>query len=144
MPRRKQMTNTDIEEVPEDSVCSKCKGLCCRYITVEIDPPEDEEDLDNIRWYMIHKGVSILIEDEKWYVKMDGRCQHLLPNSRCGIYDSRPQACRDYDTDNCDYRTIYEGRATAYKEYTDFDKLRRSTKKRWAREAAKKRKRKRK
>jgi Fe-S-cluster containining protein len=27
----------------------------------------------------------------------------LLPNNRCGIYETRPQICRDYTTDNCEY-----------------------------------------
>jgi len=27
------------------------------------------------------------------------RCPHLQPDNRCGIYDRRPQICRDYSAD---------------------------------------------
>jgi Fe-S-cluster containining protein len=27
------------------------------------------------------------------------RCEHLLPNNLCAIYDHRPQICRDYQAD---------------------------------------------
>ena len=30
-------------------------------------------------------------------------CKHLQPDNLCGIYDTRPQICRDYTTDNCEY-----------------------------------------
>lgn len=30
-------------------------------------------------------------------------CKHLLDDYRCGIYETRPQICREYSTDNCEY-----------------------------------------
>ena len=30
-------------------------------------------------------------------------CKHLQRDNRCGIYETRPQICRDYTTDNCEY-----------------------------------------
>jgi Fe-S-cluster containining protein len=30
-------------------------------------------------------------------------CKHLGHDNRCGIYETRPQICRDYTTDNCEY-----------------------------------------
>jgi Fe-S-cluster containining protein len=30
-------------------------------------------------------------------------CRHLQTDNRCGIYDTRPQICRDYSTDKCEY-----------------------------------------
>jgi Fe-S-cluster containining protein len=30
-------------------------------------------------------------------------CKHLQSDNRCGIYETRPQICRDYTTDNCEY-----------------------------------------
>jgi Fe-S-cluster containining protein len=34
----------------------------------------------------------------------------LLPDNRCGIYHTRPEICREYSTDNCEYDDtwIYE------------------------------------
>ena len=34
---------------------------------------------------------------------MHTECKHLQSDNRCGIYDTRPQICRDYSTDNCEY-----------------------------------------
>jgi Fe-S-cluster containining protein len=30
-------------------------------------------------------------------------CQHLQSDNRCGIYATRPQVCRDYSTENCEF-----------------------------------------
>ncbi len=30
-------------------------------------------------------------------------CQHLQPDNMCGAYETRPQICRVYTTDNCEY-----------------------------------------
>jgi Fe-S-cluster containining protein len=30
-------------------------------------------------------------------------CEHLQPDNRCGVYETRPQICRDYTTDDCEY-----------------------------------------
>jgi Fe-S-cluster containining protein len=30
-------------------------------------------------------------------VRLTHRCQQLLPDNRCGIYETRPQICRDFD-----------------------------------------------
>ena len=34
----------------------------------------------------------------------------MQPDNRCGIYETRPQICRDYSTDNCEYEDdwVYE------------------------------------
>ncbi len=103
--------------------CTDCSGLCCRYITVEIEPPQNWTDLDNLRWYIIHDKVSILVEEKNWMVKFDTPCQHLGADHRCTIYNSRPQACRDYTTDDCDYMTWKGGYPAAYREFTDFKRL---------------------
>ena len=34
-------------------------------------------------------------------------CRHLQDDHRCGIYETRPQICRDYTTDNCEYDDSY-------------------------------------
>lgn len=31
------------------------------------------------------------------------RCKYLTPRNQCGIYQDRPQVCREYTTDNCEY-----------------------------------------
>lgn len=133
MKKRKQKASTKTTDDWKNSICAKCPGLCCTYITIDVDEPKDDEDLDNLRWYLVHDGISILVEDERWLVKIDTRCEHLQDDYRCLIYDKRPNACREYDAENCDYRTQCEGRPTAYREFVDFERLRRYIKGRWAR-----------
>lgn len=103
--------------------CSHCAALCCGYVTIEIDPPDNDVDLQNLRWYLIHDRISILVEEKNWMVKVDSVCQHLGADNRCTIYNTRPQACRDYTTDNCDYMTWKGGYPCAYREFKDFKRL---------------------
>jgi Fe-S-cluster containining protein len=37
-------------------------------------------------------------------------CKHLMVDNRCGIYHTRPQICREYSTENCEYEDdwLYE------------------------------------
>ncbi len=42
-------------------------------------------------------------EDGQWYLLVHTKCKHLQDDNRCGIYDTRPQICRDYTTDACEY-----------------------------------------
>lgn len=85
------------------SLCEKCVALCCRYFALPLDNPEDAEDYDNIRWYLMHESVVVFIEKDQWYLAVLTRCKHLQPDNRCGIYERRPRICRKYTTDNCEY-----------------------------------------
>lgn len=87
------------------NLCEHCTGYCCRYIALPIDTPTDRDDFDDIRWYLLHEGVSVFVEDGEWYINIATTCRHLQPDYRCGIYETRPQICRDYSTDNCDYHS---------------------------------------
>ncbi|MHC5040687.1 MAG: YkgJ family cysteine cluster protein [Planctomycetota bacterium] len=85
-----------------DEKCKGCPALCCRYIAWEIDTPEDEEDFDNLRWYLIHKNVSVYVTDDEWHLCVDVPCRHLKGN-RCQIHDVKPLLCRQHDPDECEY-----------------------------------------
>lgn len=84
-------------------LCDSCVALCCRYIALPIDNPTDVRDFDNIRWYLMHENVVVFVEKKQWYISFLTRCKHLLPDNRCGVYETRPRICRGYDTGNCDY-----------------------------------------
>ena len=107
---------TILQPVPQDKpegvdihpTCAKCTGLCCRYITQEIKRPRNKSDLDDLRWQMIHQGINVLIMSRRWYLQIEAVCQHLLPDNLCAIYEDRPQACRDYMPDPCDF-TVADG-----------------------------------
>ena len=84
-------------------LCEHCSGLCCRYIALPIDEPDTKEEFDDVRWYLLHGGVSVFVEDGDWYLNIETDCRHLQPDNLCGIYDTRPQICRDYSTETCEY-----------------------------------------
>ncbi len=86
-------------------LCAHCTAMCCRYIALPIDEPETEKDFDDIRWYLLHDGISVFVEDGDWYLGVQTVCRHLQADHRCGVYETRPQICRDYTTDNCDYHS---------------------------------------
>ena len=87
----------------EENLCESCAALCCRYVALPIDNPEDVRDYDNIRWYLMHENMVVFVEEEQWYLGVFSKCKHLQPDNRCGVYLTRPRICRKYDTDNCDY-----------------------------------------
>lgn len=95
---------------PGEVLCAYCTGLCCRYFTVALDTPTNWNDFDNIRWYMMHGRVSAYVDEGAWYLCVAADCRHLLPDNRCGVYEDRPQICRDYKTSGCEYddRGVHE------------------------------------
>jgi uncharacterized protein len=88
---------------PGEVLCEYCTAKCCRYFALPIDTPDTREEFDYLRWYMIHGRVSLFVDEGTWYLMVHADCRHLLPDNRCGNYDDRPQICRDYTTDNCEY-----------------------------------------
>jgi Fe-S-cluster containining protein len=68
-----------------------------------IETPVDLEDYEFIRWYLVHDHATVFTDDDQWYIMIHTTCRHLQTDNRCGIYDTRPQICRDYTTDNCEF-----------------------------------------
>jgi UDP-3-O-[3-hydroxymyristoyl] glucosamine N-acyltransferase LpxD len=100
---------------PGENLCEYCTAKCCRYFALPIDTPADRDDFNHIRWYMMHGNVSIFVEDDTWFLMVLADCKHLLPDNRCGTYDTRPGICRKYTTVNCEYDddATYENTARA-------------------------------
>lgn len=88
---------------PGENLCDHCTAKCCRYYALPIETPTDWPDFDHIRWFLLHGRAAIFVEDDTWYLMVFADCRHLLPDHRCGIYHTRPQICRTYSTDNCEY-----------------------------------------
>jgi Fe-S-cluster containining protein len=98
----------DRKDVPKGAnLCDYCTGKCCHYIALPIDTPENWKEFDYIRWYLSHEDISVFVEDGNWYLMVHRKCEYLLPDNRCGIYEVRPQICRDYTTDSCEYEDEY-------------------------------------
>ena len=89
--------------------CHDCTARCCKYFALEIDRPVTPRDHDHIRWYLLHEQVVVWVQEGSWFLEIRTPCRHLLPDNRCGIYDTRPQICRDHgwpeddDSHPCEY-----------------------------------------
>ena len=87
--------------------CAECGALCCRHIALEIDTPTCKTDYDNIRWYLMHKDVSVCQEhDKSWILIFKTPCTRLGKDNTCTQYNDRPNICRKYpNNDLCEYQT---------------------------------------
>ncbi|MCA9262483.1 MAG: YkgJ family cysteine cluster protein [Planctomycetales bacterium] len=96
------------ESLPKDAnLCEYCTAKCCHYFALPIDTPEESKEFDFIRWYLLHDRASVFVEDDTWYLLVHTTCKHLQDDYRCGIYFTRPQICREYSTDNCEYEDYW-------------------------------------
>jgi uncharacterized protein len=91
------------ELAPGEVLCNHCGAKCCRYFALPIDKPKVWQDFDYIRWYLLHERSAIFTDDGCWYLLVQNRCNHLGEDNLCGIYETRPQICRDYTTKDCEY-----------------------------------------
>ena len=106
--KKKRIPRTQVP--PGESLCDYCTAKCCRYFALPIETPTAKQDFDFIRWYLLHEYATVFTEDDDWYLLVHTPCKHLQDDHRCGIYHTRPQICRDYSTDNCEYEDswVYE------------------------------------
>ena len=86
-----------------ENLCEHCTAKCCHYFALAIETPTTRKDFDFMRWYLLHDRATIFVEDDTWYLLVYTTCKHLRPDHRCGIYETRPQICRDYTTDECEF-----------------------------------------
>jgi len=86
--------------------CAKCNATCCRYFCLEIDKPETYEDFENIRWYLLHEGASVHVEDDgDWCLLIENACKALVQTPtgpRCADYENRPLICRKFSPAHCE------------------------------------------
>ncbi|MCB1157798.1 MAG: YkgJ family cysteine cluster protein [Leptospiraceae bacterium] len=123
-PNEKQMT--------ESEICLACTG-CCRYVAVGLDKPNSKELLDQYRWFLLHRNVQIYIDnDNDWNLLFITPCTQLGSDGKCGIYQDRPQLCKDYSPDSCsrvgkDHKELFET-PEAMQEYLEKEKEKRRLK----------------
>ena len=101
--------------------CSRChNSKCCTYTTEALGDIGSKEDFDHLLWQVSHEGVEVYRSEGDWYLLIDGKCEHLLPDRRCGIYDKRPQVCRDYDVGWCEFdESATEGFELYFRNYKE-------------------------
>ncbi len=56
-----------------------------------------------MRWFLLHERASVFTEDDDWYLLVHTKCRKLRDDNLCGAYETRPEVCRDYTVDNCEY-----------------------------------------
>jgi uncharacterized protein len=88
-------------------LCDHCTAKCCRYFALPMEKPTQRKDYDYLRWFLLHGQASAFTEDGTWYLLVHTPCKHLQPDNRCGIYYTRPEICREYTTDACEYDDGY-------------------------------------
>jgi Fe-S-cluster containining protein len=91
-------------DIPADNKCSRCHGsTCCTYATEALGTMRSKADFDHLLWQVSHENVEIYKDEDGWFLLIRGSCEHLRPGGACGIYDQRPQVCRDYSNDWCEF-----------------------------------------
>ncbi len=99
-----EITRPRRDEIPQDAVlCEYCTAKCCRYFALPIDVPDQWKDFEYIRWYLLHGRATVFTDEGDWYLMVHTVCKHLQDDQRCGIYETRPDICREYSIDNCEY-----------------------------------------
>jgi len=87
----------DVSENEEVYLCERCGARCCRHVALEIDKPKSKRDYDIIRWYLMHKDVTVSISHKsEWILEFQAQCLRLTEKGRCAKYEERPRICRDY------------------------------------------------
>jgi Fe-S-cluster containining protein len=73
--------------------CGGCGGACCQRQTNGVPPwnADEWERLDKI----LLPGLAALQRRAKLAGGVPIRCMMLLPDGRCGIHETKPQACLD-------------------------------------------------
>lgn len=88
---------------PGANLCEYCHGKCCRYFALPLDEPVDWEDFEHIRWYVLHEFATVFTEEDNWFLLVHTKCKNLDEANRCTGYENRPNICRAYTTEKCEY-----------------------------------------
>jgi Fe-S-cluster containining protein len=118
VPKEKviKLVSNDKKEKKQPSMkdCTECGNKCCQYIMIDWDEPLDEEDFDDLRWFITHRGATIHVDEGDWCVEFKMPCEKLGDDGKCTIYEKRPQMCRQYADDMIEnglcggFQNIYE------------------------------------
>jgi len=96
----------DPDSLSSEEKCDFCTNTtCCTYITQELDTPRSMEDFDTLLWQVSHENIQVYKDEGDWYLLVNNRCRHILQDGRCGIYDVRPQICREHSNEDCEFNT---------------------------------------
>jgi Fe-S-cluster containining protein len=113
--------NSLFVELTSDTKCGYCtNSKCCQYITQRIPAPRSKADFSYLLWQLSHENISIFKDEEGWHMLVTTRCSHLQSGGRCGIYASRPEICRVYKNDYCEFEgPAEEGYQLCFHDYEE-------------------------
>ncbi|WP_422466826.1 YkgJ family cysteine cluster protein [Endozoicomonas sp. ALC013] len=122
----------ETRDITASNKCDQCTALCCSYITQELDTPRSMHAFDVLLWQVAHKGVHIFKDGNGWYLLCQTRCEFLLPDNRCGIYERRPIICREHSNEACEKDApINDGCELYFQTYDELDAYCRTRFKNW-------------
>jgi Fe-S-cluster containining protein len=120
--KKTQQKKLPVLEITPENKCDHCvQSICCTYITHQIDTPRSMGDFDYLIWQVSHENIALFKDEDGWFLSVSARCAHLRPNGMCGIYDNRPQICREHSNDCCEYDGPAEEDFELY--FNNFDAL---------------------
>lgn len=120
-------------KITPETKCSQCPGTkCCTYTTQAIDTPRSMDDFDVLLWQLAHRNMEAYKDEDGWFLLFNTPCRFLQADGACGIYASRPQLCRDYSNDYCEFDSpAEEGFEFYFRNYEELDAYCRKRFKRW-------------
>ena len=118
-------------EIRQCDICTN--STCFTYITQQIDKPRSKYDFEILLWQVSHDGVGAYKDEDGWFLMFEARCQHLLGDGRCNIYEIRPTICRSHSNDYCEYDApAEEGFDLYFPDYKSLLKYCKKKFKRWS------------
>ncbi len=126
---------TELQKTGMDGKCSRCtQSICCNSINQKIPAPRSKEDFDFLMWQISHENINVFKDSDGWFLHVNTRCVHLLPNGACGIYETRPWVCREYKNDFCEFdESIEQGSELFFSTPEQLEKYCRKRFKHWSR-----------
>ena len=118
--------------ITAENKCGFCtNSYCCTYVTERLVTPRSKLDYEHMLWQVSHEGVEVYKDEEGWWMMIFGRCSHLQADGQCGIYEVRPQICRDHSNDYCEFDAPVENDYALH--FPDYETLLKYCKKRFKR-----------
>ena len=95
-----------VREGAELVECTDC-AKCCTYVGVGIATPNRARYATDLLWSLSHEHVYVYVDGNKeWSVHFETRCRNLGDDLLCGIYETRPHLCRNFDNKTCEVNDI--------------------------------------
>ncbi len=129
------------EAMTPENKCSFCSNSkCCTYFTQQIDTPRKKSEFAHMLWQISHRDVQFYKDEDGWFLLVNNPCTHLLEGGGCAIYEDRPDICREYDNDYCEFDAPAEEGFELF--FDSYDSLLKYCKKRFKNWGGKKKKKK--